>query len=126
MKENNKNGFKVPEDYFKEFEQRIPEIIKKHNGIKKSKSFSIYYTIAASIILLAVSSIIFIPKFNINESNINPYELSDAEYFDLKVSDLYYAYNEEANADIVTNNNEEVENYIADEMDLDEIIMLSE
>ena len=128
MNKKTKNAFKIPENYFEDFKQRIPEIINENKKEIKPRSnrLSIYYAVAASIILLIVSAITFLPILNEQKNSSIQYELSDAEYYDIEMDDLYFAYNDE----IVPEENSEAEdedmiNYLADDMDLDEILLLS-
>ena len=125
MNEKKNIGFKVPEGYFEEFQNTIPEIIAKEESVSKTKTLRMYYTIAASIVLIAISSLVLIPT-NTPQNKTVLYQLSDTDYYDLKMNDLYFAYNEDSQTEPISNDNEEIINYITDEMDLDEIIILSE
>ena len=126
MKENNRNGFKIPDNYFEEFKQKIPELIKAEKSNKKPNRIGVYYAVAASIILLILSSLTFLP-LNETENHNNPnYLLSDSEYYDLDMNDIYFAYNEEQEIlEEINIPDDEYLNYIADEMELDELIILT-
>ena len=82
------------------------------------------------LFLLMVSVFVFLPsnKTIANKQAVN-IELSDIDYYDINMNDLYYAYNDE-NIEFESENFEaediETINYIADELSIDEIILLSE
>jgi len=134
MIKNNKNkgGFKVPEGYFEQFENKIPELIKEQskNNPKKTKTIAYFYIAAASISLLILSTFVFLPteQSNTNKGSIN-IELSDIDYYDINMDDIYYAYNDE-NIEFETEelNSEDYEtiNYIADELSFEDLVLLSE
>lgn len=128
MKKN--TGFKVPDQYFETFQQRISKQIQEPEKKKTNiGSRSIYFAIAASVVLLIVSGITFLPVNN--DSTPNPYllayDLNDADFYNFEMDDLYYAYNDaailEEELDLYE---EELTDYIAEEMELDELITLSE
>lgn len=128
MKKN--TGFKVPDQYFETFQDRMSELI--HEPEKKTttlRSNSIYYAIAASIVLLIVSGITFLPinKTSPNNMQTLAYALNDADFYNFEMDDLYYAYNDdvllEEEMDLYE---EELTEYIAEEMELEELITLSE
>ena len=128
MRKKTNNSFKIPDNYFEDFKQRIPKIISDNKKEIKPRSnkLSIYYAVAASIILLIVSAITFSPILNEQKNSPIQYELSDAEYYDIEMDDLYFAYNEEVIPEEVSAvEDEDMVNYLADEMDLDEILLLS-
>ncbi len=128
MRKKTNNSFKIPDNYFEDFKQRIPKIISDNKKEIKPRSnkLSIYYAVAASIILLIVSAITFLPILNEQKNSPIQYELSDAEYYDIEMDDLYFAYNEEVIPEEVSAvEDEDMVNYLADEMDLDEILLLS-
>jgi len=128
MRKKTNNSFKIPDNYFEDFKQRIPQIISDNKKEIKPRSnkLSIYYAVAASIILLIVSAITFLPILNEQKNSPIQYELSDAEYYDIEMDDLYFAYNDEIiPKEISTVEDEDMVNYLADEMDLDEILLLS-
>ena len=124
-----KGGFKVPEGYFEEFRNKIPEIIKEDKVFvpKRNNSIKLFYYAAASIILLMLSTFVFYPSSN-NTKHIE-IQLSDIEYYDINMNDIYYAYNDE-NLDFTENelNLEDTEtvNFLADELSIEDLILLNE
>lgn len=128
MKKN--TGFKVPDQYFETFQDRMSELIHEpENKTTTLRSNSIYYAIAASIVLLIVSGITFLPinKTSPNNMQTLAYALNDADFYNFEMDDLYYAYNDdlllEEEMDLYE---EELTEYIAEEMELEELITLSE
>ena len=124
---NTKSGFKIPENYFEDFRSNISDLIIENKSERKTNHRTLIYAIAASIVLLMVSAITFLPEFNKGNNNSSNYQLSDTEYYDINMDDLYYAYNDDKQ---IVSSNTEVDNetvdYLTEEMDLDEIIVLSE
>ncbi len=121
-----KGGFKIPEDYFENLRNKIPDIIKNDSSHKK---INIYYTVAASIILLITSIFIFLPQQNINNNSIILSQgLSDVEYYDINIDDIYYAYEDNDKTSLELNNidNETIIDYLEEDSDLNELILLSE
>ncbi len=124
---NTESGFKIPENYFEDFRSNIPNLINEKPSLGKPNHRTLFYAIAASIVLLMVSAITFLPELNKENNKSSNYQLSDAEYYDINMDDLYYAYNDEKESiSLNTEVDNETIDYLADEMDLDEIIVLSE
>ena len=129
-----KQGFKIPDNYFDEFRNKLPEIIKEHESIKQPsiRISPTLYLVAASIILLIVSVFTFIPQNNTidTKTTVAHQVLPDAEYYDLDIDDLYYAYNEGNSGGLEEAepalDKEALVDYLADASDLDELILLSE
>ena len=128
----NKNGFRVPEGYFEKSKIEIQELIKQDKSIpvNKRNSFSLFYAVAASIVLLMVSVFVFLPSNEtLNSKHTVNIELSDIDYYDINMNDLYYAYNDENIAvepESIEPKDIETINYIADELSIEDIILLSE
>ena len=126
---DHKSGFKVPEGYFCDFKNRIPDLIKDEKSIKphEKKSIKLFYFAAASIILLMLSTFVFIPT-NSKQKHIE-IQLSDIEYYDINMNDIYYAYNDE-NIEFLDDelNIEDTEtiNFLVDELSVEELILLNE
>ena len=128
MKKN--TGYKVPDQYFETLQERMSELIQEpEKKTKTIRPISIYYAIAASVVLLIVSALTFLP-LNIDSSSNTPslaYDLNDADFYNFEMDDLYYAYNDaeflEEELDLYE---EELADYISEEMNLDELITLSE
>jgi len=122
-----KNGFKIPENYFDEFRNNLPEIIEHNAKEKKQNSIRIYYSIAASIIFIVASIFTFLPSSTTEENKLLSQELSDVEYYDIDMNDLYYAYSTDLNEQNSNDIDEEnIIDYLSDESDLNELILLSE
>ena len=124
-----KGGFKVPEGYFEDFKNKIPDLIKEDKTLvpQKNNSIKLVYYAAASIILLMLSTFVFSPSNN-NVKHIE-IQLSDIEYYDINMNDIYYAYNDE-NLDFTENEldleDTETVNFLADELSVEDLILLNE
>ncbi len=124
---NKESGFKIPDNYFEEFRLNIPDLIKKKKTISKTNHKTLVYAVAASIVLLMVSTITFLPELTRSNIQSDNYELSDAEYYEINMEDLYYAFNDDTESINTSSDlDNETINYMADDMDLEEIIVLSE
>ena len=86
---NIESGFKIPEHYFEDFRSNIPNLIKENKSVGKTNHRTLVYAIAASIVLLMVSAITFLPELNKENNKSSNYQLSDAEYYDINMDDLY-------------------------------------
>lgn len=135
MNKNKDIGFKVPEGYFDDFNRRIQEKIDSGNNNKPVKQKSLIarypYAAAAVIVLLIASSYLLIPfQKEANSTqipNTSLSEISDAEYFGINMNDLYYAYNDEIEGiSLAEINEEELIDYLAEESDYNELILLTE
>lgn len=128
MEQEKQNGFKIPENYFEDFRRNIPELIKKEEQKRKSNQLTIFYAAAASLVLLMVSTFVFTSNNNeLKNSTNSNYLLSDTEYYDLNINDIYFAYNDDTEINTDFNySDDEIIDIISDEIDLDEFIFLSE
>jgi len=127
-KETTRSGFKIPDNYFDDFRKNIPSIIEQREAVPKRNKKLFYFAAAASIILIAVSVFTFLPKQSQpKDMQLLALELSDVEYYDIDMDDLYYAYEE--NSEILNETEIDQENiidYLESESDLNELIFLSE
>ena len=124
------SGFKLPEDYFDSLDNKILDAVKKSNNTKVIPFLSIrkiaYATaVAASLIL------IYTIYFNNNESlTINNIETVSIENYilteGLETSDIASLFSDEDLSEItsVKNNlsSETLENYVLENLDIDELI----
>jgi hypothetical protein len=125
------SGFKLPENYFEDFRKQLRIDIEKDTPKKKTFHLSpIHYTIAASILLVIVSTFTFLP-FNQNQNSLESSDvlLSDIEYYDIDMNDIYYAYNDE----LILENETETEinedvliEYLTEEIDINDMILYEE
>jgi hypothetical protein len=127
----NKSGFKVPENYFEEFRASLKLEADQQTSKKKFKLRPMHYSIAASVVLVIVSVFTFMPPKQSTNTNIEHGDilLSDLEYYDIDMHDLYYAYNDE----LIESSSQEPEisddvliDYIADEIEIEDMILYEE
>ena len=92
----NKDGFKIPENYFDAFPKKM---LQKVNTKKKNLSVILSLSIAASflIVFFSVQNLLF-PTDHPMQKNIC--QISDVEYFDINMTEIY---------DICDNNTENKE-----------------
>jgi len=123
-----KSGFTVPEGYFNDFRNKIPDLIKEDKNIKIQKkiNYKLFYFAAASIILLMLSTFVFYPTTN-NQKHIE-IQLSDIEYYDININDIYYAYNSENinyTDDQLNIEDAETVDFLIDELSIEDLILLN-
>lgn len=124
------SGFKLPADYFESFDNKVLDAVKTHNKTKVISLLSIrkiaYTTaVAASLILIYTIS------FNKNERlNINNIETVSIENYilteGLETSDIASLFSDEDLSEITSVNSnlssETLENYVLENLDIDDLI----
>ncbi|MBN2667863.1 MAG: hypothetical protein JXR60_01430 [Bacteroidales bacterium] len=126
----NKNGFKIPEGYFDTLSNKVQDKILSEQNTSHSIFYRPSYWVAASIIAIVISGVGYFHFFENSKSNYknNNIVLSDLEYYDFNMDDLYYAYNENSITDesIEELDAKSLEEYIVDEVNINDILIFEE
>jgi len=81
----NKNGFKIPDNYFDHFPNKVMSRIKAEKKKKKTFQLSVISSIAASVLIVFLSVYTMYKQEDKNEDC----QLSEIEYFGIEMNDVY-------------------------------------
>ena len=124
------SGFKLPADYFESLDNKILDAVKNDHKTKVINLFSIR-KIAYAAAVAASLILIYNISFNKNESlNINNIETASIENYilteGLETSDIASLFSDEDLSEITSVKNtissESLENYVLENLDIDELI----
>ncbi|GEM_PF-2314182 len=129
MNINQQNGFNTPENYFSDFRAQLNQKIQLQKAVPTQQNTISRFTfgqfsVAASILVLFVSSILLMDSPNnqmiIKKANI---VLSDVDYYDIEINDLYYAFEEGVrNTANENETGEAIEDFLSQDPDFEEIL----